>query len=213
MNPKILFKRLIDNRMPADAVKVCLKLSQSEFLNVLLFGARAHLEEEISRAYLAELAEVSSKSMYSYFASSEAKDFRRLTDEMRIAMMWRVTNNITSPAHRENKAHKKYYLYNNERVSLTQAARLLCFSHPNSLGAAFRRLGVKYGDEISHLDNPHPGVRGGKFFIVNGTLLNAMSAATELGFSGYQALYHHLKKHNLSEGDDISFLRRRKTHE
>ncbi|EAU0368162.1 hypothetical protein CAV59_02875 [Salmonella enterica] len=209
MNYKSIFKKLLDNRMAKADVKVCLQLPQSEFLNVLLYGARAHIENEISRADLAELAEVSNKSIYSYFASPDARDFRRLTDEMRIAMIWRVTNNVTPPTHREYKVNKKHYLYHGERVSLAQAATRLNFSHANSLSAALRRLGVKNGEEISHLTNKHPGKRGGMLFVVDGELLTIRKAAEKLGFRSHQGLRINLAKHKLQEGEDISFLRRR----
>ncbi|ECC5189933.1 hypothetical protein B5864_04920, partial [Salmonella enterica] len=79
MNNLDLFNRLSGHPMSPEDVMTCLKMPQHDFLNMLNDGVGAALGRSVSRTELAAITEISLKSIYSYFASQNARDYRALS--------------------------------------------------------------------------------------------------------------------------------------
>lgn len=204
--------------MQPEDVNRCLKMPQGDFLSVLSDGAGAQLEKTLSRVEFAELAEISKKSVYSYFASPTARDYRSLTDEMRIAVIWRVITNTSSmskpvksplsatskPVNRPRRGMG--YIVNGEIMLLREAARVLGYAKRESLSKRIALGGLKSGDDISHLTNPRPGATKPHVYIVNGESMSINRASVVLGYKSPLTLTKKIRIMGVSEGGDISHL-------
>lgn len=202
-----LFNRLSANRMQPEDVNRCLKMPQGDFLSVLSDGAGAQLEKTLSRVEFAELAGMSKKSVYSYFASPSARDYRALTDDARIAVIWHVitkTSSMSKPVNRPR--HGARYIVNGETMLLREAARALGYARRESLSKRIALAGLKPGGDISHLTNPRPGATKPHVYIVNGESMSINRASVVLGYKTSQVLTKKIRIMGVPEGGDISHL-------
>ncbi|EHO5626854.1 hypothetical protein KLQ90_001746 [Salmonella enterica] len=204
-----LFNKLSANRMQPDDVKRCLSMSQHDFLTVLSDGAGYQLKKTLTRSEFAALAGMSKKAVYSYFASPDAKDYRSLSEDARIAIIWRIINSC-SPARHHSRGFA--YFVNNKLMYVREAYKVLGYSGRTNLNKKIREQGIKPGQDISHLRKMgnSGGTQGGdnhkpRLFIVNGAEVNLNTASKILGHKG-GALYSMIKLRGINPGSDISHL-------
>ncbi|QDI87449.1 hypothetical protein E4L41_21000 [Salmonella enterica subsp. enterica serovar Javiana] len=214
MNNVDLFNRLSAHSMSSEDVMTCLKMPQNDFLNMLNDGVVAAFGRSVSRAELAAITEISLKSIYSYFASQNARDYRALSEEMRIAMIWRSITK-TSPIKYKNIKYNfiknditqnaaKLYFVGGELVSKEDAALLLGYSCSASLERRLSREKIFPGSDITNMRNKIPGQTRPKFFIVDGVEMNISQASRILGYTSPAGLAARLKKNGVQPGSDIS---------
>lgn len=214
MNNVDLFNRLSTHSMSSEDVMTCLKMPQHDFLNMLNDGVEAAFGRSVSRAELAAITEISLKSIYSYFASQNARDYRALSEEMRIAMIWRSITK-TSPIKYKNIKYDfiknditqnaaKLYFVGGELVSKKDAALLLGYSSHTSLERRLSREKIFPGSDITNMRNKIPGRTRPKFFIVDGVEMNISQASHILGYTSPAGLAARLKKNGVQPGSDIS---------
>lgn len=195
--------------MQPDDVKRCLSMSQHDFLTVLSDGAGYQLKKTLTRSEFAALAGMSKKAVYSYFASPDAKDYRSLSEDARIAIIWRIINSC-SPARHHSRGFA--YFVNNKLMYVREAYKVLGYSGRTNLNKKIREQGIKPGQDISHLRKMgnSGGTQGGdnhkpRLFIVNGAEVNLNTASKILGHKG-GALYSMIKLRGINPGSDISHL-------
>lgn len=209
-----LFTRLSDRAMQPEDVTVCLKMPQHEFLNMLADGVSFALERSISRAELAAITETTPKSMYSYFASPSARDYRSLSDEMRIAMIWRTVKKHPLSDLQKNKKIKaqkpgtkkrlaNLFLVNGKPLTLREAAPLLGYSGFATLYKRISKENIPPGGDISHCRVK----KAEALYIINGTKVSMPQAASHLGYS-HAGLFRRLQKDGIPAGADITHLTR-----
>lgn len=203
MTHKSIYKKL-SHKMSKKTVEYCLKLTQSDFLDMLVSGIQSVIKQPVSRSLFSEAVGVSPKTIYGYFASEQAQDFRRLSDDSRIAMIWRVVTKFPDNQYTHRSIHR--YLINGEEVTTREAARILGYSQTGNLLYTIKKHGIEDGEDISHLKITAPGKTEPKYFIVDGELLSTNAAAKKLGYSGSGGISHKIK--NLNPGDDISHLKK-----
>ncbi|EXX82100.1 hypothetical protein M568_09875 [Salmonella enterica subsp. enterica serovar Namur str. 05-2929] len=205
-----LFTRLIDRKMYPIDVNEYLVMPQCEFLQALSVGISEFTGRKITRMVFAELAEISQKSVYSYFASPGARDYRVLSTDSRIAIIWRIVTNIPDPSVPANRPpSKRSYIVNGKMMFLSDAAGILGYSRQSTLSRSIRRNGLKLGDDISHLKNTKPGITKPRLFIVNGEQVSLNVASRMLGYKGTGSLSNKIEALGLHDGSDISQLKRR----
>lgn len=208
-----LFTRLTRKKMYPPDVNACLAMPQGEFLQVLIDGLSAIAGHRITRVEFAKMSGLSQKNVYSYFASPNARDFRTLSDEMRIAIIWRVSikkpyqqceNQKNNKIRRSHLGRSKLFIVNGELLSITQAAVKLGYSSSSALGKRISAEKIEPGSDISTLQNKRPGETVPKLFIVNGVKMNITKASRVLGYATPQGLGQRIKKKRASPGADIS---------
>lgn len=208
-----LFTRLTRKKMYPPDVNTCLAMPQGEFLQVLIDGLSAIAGHRITRIEFAKMSGLSQKNVYSYFASSNARDFRPLSDEMRIAIIWRLftenpyqqyKNKKKTRAVKPRLGRSKFYIVNGESLSITQAAVKLGYSGCRALGARISAEKIEPGSDISTLQNKRPGETAPKLFVVNGVEMNITKASRALGYATTWGLSQRIRKNGLHPGADIS---------
>ncbi|SQH40187.1 Uncharacterised protein [Salmonella enterica] len=208
-----LFTRLTRKKMYPPDVNACLAMPQGEFLQVLIDGLSAIAEHRITRIEFAKMSGLSQKNVYSYFASPNARDFRALSDEMRIAIIWRIFTENPYQQYENQKNNKimrshlggsKLFIVNGEILSITQAAVKLGYSSSSALGKRISAEKIEPGSDISTLQNKRPGETAPKLFVVNGVEMNITKASRVLGYATPQGLGKRIKKKRASPGADIS---------
>lgn len=207
-----LFKRLVEWRMLEVDVKKCLKMDQADFLTMLSEGAGASSGRLVSRVEFADLAGVSKTSVYSYFASEGAHDYRSLSDDAKIAMIWRFTGKRFRPStygETDGRCHRygAKYMVNGELLPVPLAALALGYSTYQALHKRIRNARSEPGSDISHLQNQRPGGNITRLYIVSGEEMSINKAAKALGYTA-SGLLQRLKKTSIPEGADISHLKR-----
>lgn len=207
-----LYNRLSTGHMRQDDVNQCLRMPQDAFLSMLCDGAGAQLGKILSRVEFAEIAEISKKTVYSYFASPSARDYRALTEDARIAIIWRITTKIPEPGGNAGRsggrqtAHENKYTMRGKPVLLKNAAKMLGYATIVGLQKRIRREKLKPGDEIGHLKNGSPGATKPRLYVVNGEEMSTNRAATALGYNSSVALTIRINENNIPLGGDISHL-------
>lgn len=202
MSDNKLFQRLLRRRMHPDDVSECLKMSQHDFLAALSDGVSKTLGHRVTRKEFATLAGITERNAYAYFSSTDARDYRALSDDARIAMIWRITNRVKPKRTGEASASK--YLLNGSLVTIKTAAEIIGYSGPKSLLKAIRAAGLKPGDDISGIKKSHS--RAAKKYIVNGELVSISQASILLGYKARNALVDRLA--NIEQGTDISHMKK-----
>lgn len=205
-----LFSRLVFNRMHPDDVNECLKMSQGDFLTMLCDGIEKLTGERPTRIQFADLASISHKTVYAYFASPEARDHRTLSDDMRIAIIWRIA--VSSPAALNSAQINRYgakYIVDGELLSGAQAAQKLKYASYKSFNNALKKNRTPPGADISALKNTRFSTKA-IFYVVHGSSVSMNKAAKLLGFNATTTLRDMLLKQNIPEGADISHLRPRR---
>lgn len=209
-----LFSRLMLLRMVRADVNACLNAPQGEFLQIISDGASEYLGHQLTRVEFAKMAQISNKAVYSYFASPDARDYRTIPDELRIAIIWRVTTYVhnsmpprVSPRP-SSQSTARFYIVNGELLSLNNAAEKLGYPSPKSLAIKIKRENIQYGADISGLKYTPRVEALSKFFIVNGVKMNMGEAARALGYT-ITGLSLRLKKEKIQPGADISTFTRK----
>ncbi|EJP0121727.1 hypothetical protein NU992_001952 [Salmonella enterica] len=215
MNNLDLFNRLSGHPMSPEDVMTCLKIPQHDFLNMLNDGVGDALGRSVSRAELAAITEISLKSVYSYFASQNARDYRALSEEMRIAMIWRSITKISPIKYKNLKENfiknskimrnsAKLYFVGGELVSKRDAASLLGYSSHLTLERRLSRENISPGSDITNLRNKRPGQTFPKIFIVDGVEMSISAASRALGYTTVTGLSKRLRRSGVQPGSDIS---------
>lgn len=208
---KNIFMLMFKSGMHAKYVNLCLEMPQGEFLSMLLAGASCVRKEKITRAELAKLNEISERQIYSYFSSVDARDYRPISNDKRIAMIWRTIAGLKRDDRKLGKTREDMsYLINGEKYSLSESTKILGYANPSGLYHALKRRGIQYGDEISHMSNK--ANTKAKLYIVNGVKMSISKAARILGYSSSPGLSVRLKKYGVQPGADISaYTKKRKS--
>lgn len=208
---KELFNRLVFNRMHPDDVNQCLKMSQREFLEMICDGIEHSTGDKPTRVQFADMTSISPKTVYSYFASPDARDYRALSDDSRIAMLWRLLNDKKLGLLPNDGIHRgTKYLVNGVFLSPKDAASKLGYANRQGMEGAIKRSGISPGGDISSLINKTPGKTITKSYVVNGEVLSMNKAAISLGYNNGGALYAKLRRLNITPGSDISHLKPRR---
>lgn len=198
-----VFLRMFKDGMHARYVNACLELPQSEFLLMLLSGASRIKKRDITRSELAKINKISDRNIYSYFSSPGAKDFRPISEDKRIAMLWRTITHLKNPEKPEKtKKREVFYLINGEKHSFHECCKILGYAFPQGLYAALKRRKIANGADITNLKtslDTRP-----KSYIVNGVRMGTKEAALALGYATREGLFMRLKKDNVQPGSDIS---------
>ncbi|HAT1642377.1 TPA: hypothetical protein I8Y18_003539 [Raoultella ornithinolytica] len=208
-----LFQRLTTSRMMISDVRECLKMPQSDFLTMLCEGAESYLAKPVNRVEFSFLAEITPKSAYSYFASPDAKDYRHLSDDMRIAMIWRVSSKcdpqISSQPPTKKASSRIYKLKSSGCVVHFTIAELAEKYRAAKKGTLRFKRGEHWPDvylsDFVESSNRAQFNRN-KFYLVNGEKLSLSEASKALGYKHPSALSQKMKSKNIQEGTDISQL-------
>ncbi|WP_281083930.1 hypothetical protein [Klebsiella quasivariicola] len=209
-----LFGRLIQHHMSEVDIKICLDLPQNEFLRALIAGASEYLGRKITRKDFAKLAKISDRSVYSYFSSPDAVDYRVISEESRIAIIWYITTAVRNASPAETKqapvvlGATRFYVVDGEMMSLEWATKALGYSHSTALSSRLAKNGIRWGDDISHLKNNRSKATIEKKFIVDGEQMNQSQAARALGYT-QGGLSMRLRADGVQEGADISRYKRK----
>jgi len=208
-----LFYSLVDRRMLASDVRKCLMLSQQEFLSLLVEGFEARTGTVMTRKDFAIIAEFPVKTVYSYFASPDAVDYRQLSNEMRIAILWRFTSKCDKHIGQENPGKKAYFrMYNLKRLgaefyfSVNDLTDLYKSSPTGSLN--FTRGSHWPKVFLSDFTASAKRLRFNRnqFYIVNGNRMSLSEAARALGHKAASGLQSMIKTSGRGSGDDVSDL-------
>ncbi len=192
-----MFERVVKYGMNPRYVIPLLTLSQSDFLSTLTSGIERVYQRKITRKELAEMAGFSTTAIYSYTATPSARDYRTISDDMRIAAIWRVSCAL-------GRFRGKYTI-DGQPVTLHIAAEMLGYASKQSLSQAITREGIAPGGDISHLKNAKPK----RIFIINGQEVALNQAAGLLGYTA-TGLRYWIEKLEIHDGSDISHLVKRK---
>ncbi|EFX3898336.1 hypothetical protein H3Z28_002174 [Salmonella enterica subsp. enterica serovar Ank] len=208
---KNIFMRMFRSGMHPQYVNLCLEMPQPKFLSMLLEGASCVKKERVTRAELAKINGISERHIYSYFSSDDARDYRPISSDKRIAMIWRTIAGLKRDDRKFGKTRgDMFYLINGEKYSLSESTKILGYANPSGLYHALKRRGIQYGDEISHMSN-NANTKA-KLYIVNGVKMSISKAARILGYSSSPGLSTRLKKYGVQPGSDISgYTKKRKS--
>lgn len=215
MNDNInLFRRLTVSRMRISDVRECLKMSQPDFLRMLTDGMENYLHRQVTRVEFAIFAEITQKAAYSYFASPDAKDFRCLSDDMRIAMIWRLTSACDPTLAKLSPAKRAA-----DRIFKIKAQGGIIHFTNSELADKYRnakkgtlkfRRGPHWPDVyITDFDetNKRAVFSRNNFFLVDGLRMSLSEASKKLGYPTPAALRQKLKKENINYGEEISTMK------
>ncbi|NDJ59396.1 MucR family transcriptional regulator [Enterobacteriaceae bacterium 4M9] len=219
-----LFAAIVRDRMPPGAVTTAIALGQRDFIDMLANGVAKYHKSKPSKAALAKALGVSQGAIYSYTAAQNAKDYRKLSTDTRIAMIWRVMTIPTAnkPSAKAKRAGKRrnFYILNGEETTVDQAYKILGYSSPESLAATLHRYGFRSGHDITILQGNRRGLglvpvapkkpgRRTAFYILNGDIIDSDEAAKRLEYKNKSAFREALARHGLKSGSDISLLQNR----
>lgn len=216
----VLFNDLSAKKMRANDVSACLKMSQHDFLSMLIRGASERLFRPVSRVEFAEFAEVTPKAIYSYFASEGARDYRVLSDEMRIAIIWRLTIK-TFPPHTGTAGHGPINKARNWINTIKSRGGNPKFSagelseryRSSKTGQLTFTRGEHWPDAYltDFVDKVKRKQRASSnLYIVNGERMTLSEASRKLGYTTPTGLYVRIRKDDIKPGADISCYKRLK---
>ncbi|MEL7628716.1 MucR family transcriptional regulator [Pectobacterium aroidearum] len=111
---KKLFRELAIKHMRIKDVKAALALNQADFIEMLSVGIEDFSSKKPTRRALAEKTSISESRIYSYSAARNSVDYREISDETKISMIWHATSkynrgNLTQTKAYQN-AHNLMYM-------------------------------------------------------------------------------------------------------
>ncbi|EIS4806069.1 hypothetical protein ACSD30_000744 [Escherichia coli] len=176
-----LFEKIVKYGMKPNYVAPLLALSQRDFFTLTAGIERAY-QRQITRKELAEVAGFSSAAIYSYTASPSARDYRTISEDMRIAAIWRVSCALPRLPETKRGPREKYVI-DGKPTTLSAAAKLLGYSKGSNLLRAIKGEGIPRGGDISHVK-----IKPTKYYIVDGQQLELAPAAFALGYRSSTAI-------------------------
>lgn len=208
-----LFVKIVKYGMRCQYVTPLLILSQHEFLSTLTSGVERIYQRSITRKELAEVAGFSSAAIYSYTASPSARDYRIISEDMRIAAIWRVSSALVRLLEAERalrrKGRKSKYVIDGQPVTLSVAAKRLGYACESSVSQVIKRAKIAPGGDIGHLKKR---AREGFWakYTIDGQPITLRTAAGMLGYASGRALSRAIRRAGVLPGGDISHMRNEK---